>query len=229
MGAFVKDVMTSRVIWVRESTPFVAMAAALREYRVSAFPVVNDDGQVIGVVSESDLLAKEVLGLDDEGELTGKVEGILHRKQREKARGTTAGDLMSAPAVTVSPDDTVEHAAQLMYHRGVKRLPVVTDDGLLNGIVSRADLLSIYSRPDDEIRAEAESEVALAEVDPETVQVSVRDGVVTLTGKAESEEAARRIARRVRHLQGVVAVRDRMRYERTTPDHFDVLANFPAD
>lgn len=229
MGSLVKDVMTSRVIWVRESTPFVAMAAALREYRVSAFPVVNDDGQVIGVVSESDLLAKEVLGLDDEDDLAGKVEGILHRKQREKARGVSAGDLMSAPAVTVSPDDTVEHAAKLMYQRGVKRLPVVTDDGLLNGIVSRADLLSVYSRADDEIRAEADSEVALAEVDPETVQVAVRDGVVTLTGEAESEEAARRIARQVRHLQGVVAVRDRMRYQRAKPEHFDVLANFSAD
>ena len=229
MGALVKDLMTSRVIWVRRETPFAAMAAGLRKYRISAYPVVDDDGQVIGVVSESDMLAKEALSPDDEDDLAGKVDGILHRKQREKALAVTAGDLMSSPAETVTPDDTVEHAAQLMYRRGVKRLPVVTGDGRLAGIVSRADVLSVYGRSDEEIRSQAESEVALAEDDPATIQVSVRDGVVTLTGEAESEGAARRIARQVRHLQGVVAVRDRMRYTPARPGHFDVVAGFPAD
>jgi CBS domain-containing protein len=226
MGALVKDLMTSRVIWVRRDTPFAVMAAGLRKYRISAYPVVDDDGQVIGVVSESDLLAKEALSPGDEDDLAGKVDGSLHRKQREKALAVTAGDLMSTPAETVTPRDTVEHAAQLMYQRGVKRLPVVTDDGLLAGIVSRADVLSVYGRSDEEIRSEAESEVALAEDDPATIQVSVRDGVVTLTGEAESEGA---IARQVRHLQGVVAVRDRMRYAPARPGHFDVAAGFPAD
>jgi CBS-domain-containing membrane protein len=229
MSSLVKDVMTTRVIWVRRDTPFVVLAAALGEYHVSAFPVVNDESEVIGVVSESDMLAKEVFGLDDEDDLTAKVEGILHRRQREKARGATAGELMSAPAVTASPDDTVEHAAQLMYHRGVKRLPVVTESGLLAGIVSRGDLLSVYGRSDAEIRAEAESEVALAEGDPAAVQVWVWNGVVTLSGETESEAVARRIARQVRHLRGVVAVRDRLRYTPAKPEHFDVLTAFPSD
>lgn len=229
MGTLIQDVMTSRVIWVRQDTPFVSLAAALGEYRVSAFPVVDDDGQVIGVVSESDMLAKEAFGLDDEDNLTGKVEGILRRRLREKAHGVTAGDLMSAPAVTVSADDTVEHAAQLMYRRGLKHLPVVTDSGLLAGIVSRSDLLSVYGRSDAEIRAEAESEVALAEDNPEKIQVWVWNGVVTLSGEAGSEASARRIARQVRHLQGVVAVRDRMRYTPDRPEHVDVLTSFPPD
>jgi len=111
------------VIWVKEDTPFGAIAAALRQYRVSAFPVLNEQGQVIGVVSESDLLTKLALG-GGEDQLPGMITGILHHKRLEKARGVTAGDLMTTPPVTVSPEDTVEHAAQLMYVRGVKRLPV---------------------------------------------------------------------------------------------------------
>ena len=62
MSTFVKDAMTAKVIWVERDTPFTAIAAALRPVRVSAFPVLDEAGQVIGVVSESDLLAKLALG-----------------------------------------------------------------------------------------------------------------------------------------------------------------------
>jgi CBS domain-containing protein len=92
--------MTTEVIWVEEDTPFAAMAAALRQYRVSAFPVLNVSGQVIGVVSESDLLAKEALAGGDAG-MPGMIAGILCHRELAKARGITARDLMTAPAVTV--------------------------------------------------------------------------------------------------------------------------------
>ena len=121
MSTFVKDVMTAKVIWVERDTPFAAIAAALREYRVSAFPVLDEAGQVIGVVSESDLLAKLALGGGEDG-TPGMIAGILHQHEMEKARAVTAGDLMTSPAATVSPDDTLEHAARLMYVRRVKRL-----------------------------------------------------------------------------------------------------------
>src|ERR1700745_2183976 len=110
MNTTVKDVMTTRVIWVKKDATFREMAASLREYRVSAFPVVDDDRKVIGGVSEADMLNKEALI----GE-PGVVDGILHRRDQVKARGVTAGDLMTTAVVAVPPDHTVARAEQLMH------------------------------------------------------------------------------------------------------------------
>ena len=145
MKTAVKDVMTTRVIWVRKDAPFRDLAAALRRHRVSAFPVLGDDDKVIGVVSEADMLTKEAVD-------PGVISGILHHRDAEKARGTTAGDLMTAAVVAVAPEDTVEHAAQLMYSRKVKRLPVIDAGGHLVGIISRADVLAVFDRTDEDIR-----------------------------------------------------------------------------
>ena len=228
MMTAVKDVMTTRVIWVKKDATFREMAIALRDYRVSAFPVVDDDRKVIGVVSEADMLNKEAL--DDE---PGVISGILHRRDVSKARGVTAGDLMTAAVVAVRPEDTVEHAAKLMYDRKVKRLPVTDADGRLVGIISRADVLSVFDRTDEAIRREILDEVLLGEflVDLQAYDVTVKDGIVTLSGRPETSETGHEIVRRIRHLQGVVAVRDRLDYpppERPA-DRYDVLANFPMD
>ena len=208
MNAVVKDIMTTRVIWVRKEAPFRELAAALRRHRVSAFPVLGDGDKVIGVVSEADLLTKEAL----DGE-PGVFSGILHRRDAEKARGTTAGDLMTAAVVTVAPEDTVEHAARLMYTRKVKRLPVIDANGHLVGIISRADVLSVFDRTDEEIRAEI-GELLRDEflVDPHAFDVTVKDGVVTLTGVPETNEVGHELVQQIRHVQGVVAVRDRLSY-----------------
>jgi CBS domain-containing protein len=229
MKTFVKDVMTANVIWVERDTPFAAIAAALREYRVSAFPVVDEQGQVIGVVSESDLLAKLALGADD-GQAPG-ITGILRRHELEKARAVTAGELMTSPAYMVSPEDTVEHAAQLMYRRKVKRLPVIDADNHLAGIVSRADVLAAYDRPDVEIGEEIRNDIAVCEslADAGRFNVTVTDGVVTLTGRPRTGEQGHGIARRARHVHGVVAVRDRLDYPPPGPAGIDVLASFPVD
>jgi CBS domain-containing protein len=209
----VKDVMSTHVIAARKDASFKEMAAKLREHRVSAFPVVDNDGTVIGVVSEADLLSKEVLDGGDAG-MPGMISGILQRKEQERAAGLTAGDLMTHPAVTVEPDDTVEHAARLMYARRVKRLPVTDAAGHLVGIISRADVLGVYSRPDEEIRTEICDEVIpdgfLA--DPARFTVAVHDGIVTLEGKPDTAALVHDIVDRVRHVQGVVAVRDRLSY-----------------
>jgi CBS-domain-containing membrane protein len=209
METTVKDVMTTRVIWVRKDATFREMAVALREYRVSAFPVVDDDRKVIGVVSEADMLNKEAL-IDE----PGFVDGILHRRDQAKARGVTAGDLMTTAVVAVRPEDTVEHAAKLMYDRGVKRLPVTDENGHLVGIISRADVLSVFDRTDSAIAHEISHYVIIGEflVDPSAIQVTVVDGIVTLAGRPETSETGHEIVRRVRHVQGVVAVRDRLAY-----------------
>ena len=228
MKTTVQEIMTARVIWVSKDATFREMAVALREHRVSAFPVVDDDHKAIGVVSEADMLTKEAL--DDE---PGVLAGILHRKDQAKARGVTAGDLMTATVVAVRPEDTVEHAARLMYDRRVKRLPVTDADGHLVGIISRADVLSVFDRTDEAIRKEITGEVLLGEflTDPLIFSVTVKDGIVTLAGHPETSESGHEIVRRIRHLQGVVAVRDRLDYpppERPA-DRYDVLASFPMD
>jgi CBS-domain-containing membrane protein len=230
MEATVKDVMTTRVIWVKKDTSFRDMAIALRKYRVSAFPVL-DDGKVIGVVSEADMLAKEALDSEPEG-MPGMIVGLLRRREHEKARGTTAGDLMTSPPVTFGPDAPIERAARLMYTRRVKRLPVVDADSHLVGIVSRVDLLTVFDRSDEEICKEITDDIMLDQflVDPNALQVTVKDGIVTLNGVPETSSVGHEIVHRVRHVQGVVAVRDRLDYPPPEPSgRFDVLANFPID
>jgi len=228
MNSTVKDVMTTRVIWVKKDATFREMAVALRDHRVSAFPVIDDDGKVIGVVSEADMLTKEAL-VDE----LGIFGGILHRRDQAKARGITAGDLMTTAVVAVRPGDTVEHAAKLMYDRGVKRLPVTDESGHLVGIISRADVLSVFARTDEDIRKEITGEVLLGEflTDPRTLDVAVKDGIVTLAGVPETSESGHEIVRRIRHVQGVVAVRDRLTYPPPAPprDRYDVLSNVPMD
>jgi CBS-domain-containing membrane protein len=233
MELTVKDVMTTRVVSVTKDASFRAMAAALREYRISAFPVLDEDGKVIGVISEADMLAKEALESEPHG-MPGMVGAILRRREHEKARGTTAGDLMTSPAVTITPDDTLERAARLMYACKVKRLPVVDADGHLVGIVGRADLLAVFNRSDEDIHREILDQVIRHDLhtDPAVFTVEVTDGIVTLEGVAETKEFGRDVVDRARHVRGVVAVRDRLSYP-VPPEPadvtFDVLARFPAD
>ena len=228
----VEDVMTARVISVGKDTSFREMAVALREHRVSAFPVVDADEKVIGVVSEADMLTKEALGSEPHG-MPGMITGLLRHSEHAKARGITAGDLMSSPPVTVTPDDTVEHAAKLMYTRKVKRLPVVDSGAHLVGIISRADVLAIFDRSDKEIRTEIRDRVIRDGflIDPASFGVIVKDGVVTLAGRPETSNVGHELVHRIRHVPGVVAIRDRLSYpprEASDPS-FDVLARFPAD
>ena len=211
--------MTTRVIWVRQDASFRDMAAALREHRVSAFPVLDDDGKVIGRRLRGRHAGQGALEPSRDG-MPGMITGLLRRKEQEKARGTTAGDLMTSPPVTVGPDDTVERAARLMYTRKVKRLPVVDADGHLAGIISRADVLAVFDRPDADIRQEISDNVILDEI---LVDPAAFDG----DGRGRSGDAGRESRRptssattscsRVRHVHGVVAVRDRLNYPSRRP------------
>jgi CBS domain-containing protein len=213
MNAKVRDVMTGEVVAVRRDASFKEMAARLREYRISAFPVIDENRRVIGVVSEADLLAKEALAGEHAGILAA-ITGILHHRDHRKAEGLTAGDLMTHPAVTVRPGDTVEHAARLMYTLQVKRLPVVDAGGYLVGIVSRSDLLTVFDRTDEEIHAEVVNDIILRDflVDPALFVVTVSEGIVTVQGNPETTELGHSLVAKIRHVQGVVAVRDELAY-----------------
>jgi CBS domain-containing protein len=138
---------------------------------------------------------------------------------------------MTFPAATVSPDDTLEQAGRLMYQRKVKRLPVVDADNPLAEIVSRADVRAFYDRPAVEIGEEIRNDIAVCEsrADAGRFNVTVTDGVVTLTGRPQTCAQGHDIVRRARHVQGVVAVRDRLDYPPPGPGGFDVVAGFPID
>jgi CBS domain-containing protein len=213
MNAKVKDVMTAKVVAVRRDTTFKELAATLRQYRVSAFPVVDDDHKVIGVVSEADMLAKEAMTEP------GVVAELLHHTDVRKAEGVTAGALMTHQVITVSPEDSIEQAARMMHFLKVRQLPVVNSGGELVGIVSRSDLLSVFDRPDEDIRKDIVDTMLLHEflVDPRQFRVTVEAGVVTLEGTPETAALGRDLVRKARHVPGVVAVRDRLAYSDDYP------------
>ncbi len=211
----VGDVMTTRVVAIRKTVPFKAIAALLTQFRVSAFPVLDDDGRVSGVVSEADLLSKEAL-VAALGPLPSDAGGEF-----AKAAAVTAADLMTQPAVTITPGEPVTSAARLMYQGRVKRLPVVTEHGRLVGIISRADVLSVYRRRDEDIRQEITQNVIGCEflADPARFAVAVKDGVVTLEGRPETVGQGRDILAATWHVEGVVSVRDRLTYPQERPAH----------
>ena len=210
--AYVKDIMTADVVAVRADAPYRNMAAMFRMHRVSGFPVVDDDGRVVGVVSETDLLATDALD-PAAGAHSGRLAWLPRRKQAP-AGGPTAGDLMTRPAVTIGPDELARRAARLMYSRKLGRLPVVDRDGRLVGILSRADVLSVFTRPDQEIRREITQDVIMDGffLDPALLTVTVKDGIVTLAGAPGSGILGTNIVDQVQHLEGVVAVRDLFAY-----------------
>jgi CBS-domain-containing membrane protein len=212
MSARVADVMIANAVAVRVSAPFKQIAARLREQQVTAFPVIDDDDKVIGVVSEADLLPKEALEAGYEGH-RGALSRRRHRAERQKAGGVTAADVMSSPAVTVGPYDLVSHAAHLMYDHKVTSLPVVDRERLV-GVIRRADVLGVFGRPDADIQHDITERLILREflADPARFTVTVQDGVVTLQGRPENADDGHDLVNAVRHTEGVVAVRDELTY-----------------
>jgi CBS domain-containing protein len=218
-GQRVQDVMTPEVVVVAPDCGFKHIVDVLADFRVSAVPVV-EDGTVIGVVSEADLLHKvEVGGAIEPARL---FERRTQRNARQKAAGETARELMTSPVVTVGPEASIGAAARLMEQHHVKRLPVVEEaSGRLVGIVARRDLLRRYLRPDAEIRREIVEDVLLRTmwVDPVDISVTVEEGRVTLTGRPDRRSTAQIAVRLARGVDGVVSVTDRLSWR------FDDLAN----
>jgi CBS-domain-containing membrane protein len=201
----VNDVMTPRVVALRTGAAFKDIVKAMREWRVSALPVLDDAGYVVGVVSEADLLPKEEYSGGDVGRY-GQVQDFAEVR---KADAVTAGELMTTPAIIVAPDATLAHAARVMARNRVKRLPVVGRDGTLNGIVSRSDLLKIFLRDDEAIGEEVRRDVVvrLFGTHTEAIWAEVHDGVVTLSGRVHETALIPLATRLARAVPGVVDVR----------------------
>jgi CBS domain-containing protein len=209
----VLDVMTTDVLTVSSETPLREVAALLSRRRISGLPVV-DEGRVVGVVSEGDILAKE---RGPSSERRGWF-GVLFEDEAAaelKLEARTAGTAMTSPALTISPERPVAEAAGVMVDEGVNRLPVVDSDGKLVGIVSRADLVRAFVRSDGELEREIREDVLLRSlwIAPERVVVEVEDGAVALRGQVENRETAEMLPDFVRRVPGVVAVQSDVSWE----------------
>jgi CBS domain-containing protein len=212
----VDQVMTKEVATVSPETSLRDVARLLSERGISGVPVCEADGRILGVVSEADVLAKEDgLPIDDRSPLAW----LLGRsRDPAKATATTAGEAMTAPAITIAPWRSVAGAARTMIERGVNRLPVVKGDRLI-GIVTRADLVRAFSRSDDEIRREIEKDVLLGAlwIEPDRVKIDVDDGVVQLRGDLETRTDAELVEGYVRRVPGVVDVRAELTWRSERP------------
>lgn len=197
----VSDVMTRTAVAVGRHATYKEIVALMEQWKVSALPVLEGDGRVIGVVSEADLLPKEEYRLADPARAAGTEADAV------KARAVAAEELMSSPAITVHADATLAEAARIMARRLVKRLPVVDGVGMLEGVVSRSDLLKVFLRADEAIADEIRRSVFADLPAAAGVDASVEDGVVTLCGVLPDRALVPLLARAVRAVEGVVDVR----------------------
>ncbi|WP_460347353.1 CBS domain-containing protein [Actinoallomurus acanthiterrae] len=198
--------MTTSVVSAYRGASFKDIAQMMIERGITALPVIGKDRRVVGVVSEADLLAKE------------EYKGVWPKTPRDRPSGTkaqaiTAGELMTTPAITVGPDASIVQAARLLEQHRIKRLPVVDDRNRLIGIVSRRDLLRVFSRPDEEIRDEISQDVLplLVPAAPEAVSVQVDHGIVTLAGTLDDKALIPVLLRLTSATDGVVSVIDELR------------------
>jgi CBS domain-containing protein len=207
----VADVMTRHVHVAGPQTPFKLLVRLIEENRISAVPVVDQNGAPVGVVSESDLLLKERRADFDERDL---LHGRRRRELRAKAEGLLASDLMTSPPITVPVTIGLAQAARLMQERNVRRLIVVDERGKIAGIVSRSDLLQVFLRADEELRHEVLDVLipALMLESPRKLEVDVRWNVVTLEGELDRKSDVDILARMTAGLDGVVGVVDHLTY-----------------
>lgn len=202
----VHEVMTTEVATTTPDTLLKQAATELVRRRVSGMPVV-EDGWVVGVLSEADILAKE----GEEEKHGGFLQWLVDPVDPWVAArfdAVTVADAMSAPARTILPDRTVAEAATLMLDENVNRLPVVDAEGALVGLVSRADLVRAFVRTDEEILREIQEDIVrrIMWLNPSEVEVTVEDGVVTLKGEVASEADADLLPTFARRVPGVVQV-----------------------
>jgi len=209
----VKELMTPDPIAVGPELSLKDVAAILSEHGISGLPVVGREREVLGVVSEADILVKERGPDPRHGGLLGwLLEG--GRADREKLSARTAGEAMTSPAITIGAGKHVSQAARLMIEKGIKRLPVVDRTGALVGIVTRSDLVRVFARPDDEIAREIREDVVTRTlwIEEPGLDIRVERGEVTLSGELERKSDVDLLARFTARVPGVISVRSALRW-----------------
>ena len=209
-----KDVMTSPVITVHPDTSVKDVAALMLTHHISGLPVVASDGELLGIVTEADLLYKETGPRQkDERAVKGFPPFGKAVNTVKKARGLTAADLMTSPVVTVDEETLVREIAGVMVRRKINRVPVVRGDRLV-GIVSRADILRALVRPDEEIAA-AVRQALVHElwIDVAKVKIDVKQSVVHLDGQVDRRSEKELAERWVATVDGVAKVESSLTYK----------------
>ena len=192
----VLDLMTTEVFKVAQETPIKEAAQLMFRHRVSGLPVVDDLGRVAGIITEADFLRLEV----------ARGEAVDPQPLE------TVGEFMTRGVVTIGPEVGIVEAARAMVVQDVKRLPVVDDEEHLVGIISRLDIVAVFTRPDeiieDEIREDLVRRVLF--IDPDVIDVSVSGGVATFSGEIGTRNEARLLEELARRLDGVMRVENRL-------------------
>ena len=191
----VVDLMTTDVITVSSETGIRDAARLMFRNRVSGLPVTTSDGTLAGIITEADFLRLEV-----------------DRQEGASELGDTVGDVMSPGVVTTGPDTEIYDAAKMMTFQDIKRLPVVDDDSRLLGIISRADIVSVFTRPDDVIEDEIREDLIrrVLFIDPDQLNVTVTNGVVTFVGEVGTRNEARLLSELASRLDGVLHVESQL-------------------
>lgn len=207
----VGDVMTIDVVSVTPDTPIKDVATVLVERGISGLPVRDAEGAVVGVLSEADLLVKQGGPPERSGGLFAWLVDTASSPDLAKLRAHTAGEAMTAPAITIEAESPVAEAARRMVSLGVNRLPVL-EDGRLVGIITRADLVRLFTRSDEEIAREIREDVVgrMLWIAPERLEVEVDQGEVVLRGQVDTELEADLLEKRVPLVAGVVGVRSEL-------------------
>lgn len=213
----VGDVMTRNVAAVRPETPLKDVAGLMIDRGISGVPVVDADQAVLGVVSEADFVIKESRAVGGRNRLLARFFGESRqaRADLKKIEATTAGEAMTSPALTVAATDTLQWAAEQMASRQVNRLPVV-EDGRLVGIVTRADVVRAYVRPDAELERLVRDEVLAKtafSMEPEAFEIAVHGGVVRLEGRVDRRSLAEAIVEVTHGLGGIIGVESHLTWE----------------
>ncbi len=211
----VKDVMTADVTTVRPGASLREVASILAGRRISGLPVVDQGGELLGVVSEGDILMKEQGRKDGRGGVLGWLVDRDAGLREDKFGARTAGEAMTAPAITAGPTDRIAKAASLMVENDINRLPVV-ERGRLVGIVTRADLVRAFTQTDSEIAVEIREDVIGRQLwmAPESLVVEVYNGQVELSGETETEQLAELLPTLVEKVAGVVSVTSNLRWQK---------------
>jgi len=210
----VADVMSTNVISARPQDSFAHLTTLLRGAAIRAVPVVDDDGTLLGVVSEADLMAAVARPDGYEARRCWRPRHVRRQAPESKAGATTAAELMTTGVETVAPATRVSAAARAMLKHHLSWMPVCDEDRRVVGVLGRSDVLTVFVRDDASIRAEIVDDVlrSILLADPERVLVEVDGGVVTLTGELDTRLDAQVAVRLIERLEGVVAVVDHLRF-----------------
>jgi CBS domain-containing protein len=189
----VRDIMTHPVFTVRSTDPIEGAAALLADRRITAAPVVDGDGRLVGIVSEGDLLRDRV---PDDPTAHLRPVTVNHHRPRVVA------EVMTREVVTGWLDEDVSDVVRTMLSHNVRSLPVL-DGGRLVGIISRRDLLRTVVRSDAVLRDEVQQRLDGYAGDVRRWTATVVDGTVTVDGGFDDETEQRIVSVMVRTVPGV--------------------------